>query len=190
MNTSAEIARAFWSRLVATDLGTLSFHPQLSQARTMTLPYDAVMRSTAARCRCICSGHSDRRAIPDRRACSDAAEWARSIAPTTCGWTPVALKFLPPSSIAMTSRRSAACRSAPRAPIAHPNVCRVYDIGEADGQHFLSMEYIDGEDLGSLFRRIGRLPPAKALDIARQLCAGLAAAHKRVCCIAISSRPT
>ena len=41
------------------------------------------------------------------------------------------------------------------------------------------MEYIDGEDLASLLRRIGRLPAAKALEIARQLCAGLAAAHDK-----------
>jgi serine/threonine protein kinase len=62
--------------------------------------------------------------------------------------------------------------------ISHPNICRVYDIGDADGTPFLSMEYIEGEDLGSLLRRIGRLPPYKALEIARQLCAGLAAAHE------------
>ncbi len=61
--------------------------------------------------------------------------------------------------------------------ITHPNVCRVYDIGEVDGAHYLSMEYIDGEDLSSLLRRIGRLPEDKAIQIARQLCAGLAAAH-------------
>ena len=61
--------------------------------------------------------------------------------------------------------------------ISHPNVCRVYDIGEADGLHFLSMEYIDGEDLSLLLRRIGRLPGDKANEIARQICAGLAAAH-------------
>ena len=61
--------------------------------------------------------------------------------------------------------------------IAHPNVCRVYDIGEAEGWHYLSMEYVDGETLESLLRRIGRLPGEKALDMARQLCAGLAAAH-------------
>ena len=48
-----------------------------------------------------------------------------------------------------------------------------------DGQTFLSMEYVDGEDLASLLRRIGRLPPDKAVEIARQLCAGLAAAHKK-----------
>jgi serine/threonine-protein kinase len=61
--------------------------------------------------------------------------------------------------------------------IAHPNVCRVYDIGNAEGWHYLSMEYVDGETLASLLRRIGRMPPEKAMDIARQLCAGLAAAH-------------
>src|SRR5262245_32930557 len=63
--------------------------------------------------------------------------------------------------------------------IAHPNVCRVYDIGEAEGWHYLSMEYIDGETLSSLLRRIGSLPAEKALDVARQLGAGLAAAHDR-----------
>jgi serine/threonine-protein kinase len=63
--------------------------------------------------------------------------------------------------------------------ISHPNVCRVYDVGEFDGQHFLSMEYIDGEDLRVLLRRIGRLPHDKGVQIAQQLCAGLAAAHER-----------
>ena len=63
--------------------------------------------------------------------------------------------------------------------VSHPNVCRVHDIGEVDGQHYLSMEYVDGEDLAGLIRRIGRLPPDKAVDVAHQLCAGLAAAHDR-----------
>jgi eukaryotic-like serine/threonine-protein kinase len=62
--------------------------------------------------------------------------------------------------------------------IAHPNVCRVFDIGEAEDWHYLSMEYVDGETLSSLRQRIGRLPPEKAVDVARQLCAGLAAAHE------------
>ena len=43
----------------------------------------------------------------------------------------------------------------------------------------MSMEHVDGEDLSSLLRRIGRLPRDKAFDVARQLCAGLAAAHDR-----------
>ena len=69
--------------------------------------------------------------------------------------------------------------------LAHPNVCRVYDIDEVDGQHFLSMEYIDGEDLKGLLRRIGRLPRDKGIEIAQQLCAGLAAATRRGCCTGI-----
>src|SRR5688500_6953982 len=40
--------------------------------------------------------------------------------------------------------------------VAHRNVCRVYDVGEADGQHFISMEYVRGEELGSLLKRMGR----------------------------------
>src|SRR5262249_13343322 len=63
--------------------------------------------------------------------------------------------------------------------VSHPNVCRVYDIGEASGLLYLSMEYVGGEDLASSIRRIGRFPEDKATDIARQLCAGMAAAHQR-----------
>lgn len=91
---------------------------------------------------------------------------------------PVALKFLPESAIHekhSLDRLLGEVRTARK--ISHPNVCRVYDVGEVDGQHFLSMELIEGEDLASLLRRIGRLPEEKALEIARQLCAGLEAAH-------------
>src|SRR6185503_10346091 len=93
---------------------------------------------------------------------------------------PVALKFLPPD-VARDPDRLARFHQEVRVArqVSHPSVCRVYDIGEADGQHFLSMEYVDGEDLASLMRRIGRLPSSKALELARQLCAGLAAAHDR-----------
>jgi serine/threonine-protein kinase len=63
--------------------------------------------------------------------------------------------------------------------ISHPNICRVYDIAETDGHHFLSMEYVDGEDLASLLRRVGRFPPDRAAEVAQQLCSGLAAAHER-----------
>jgi protein kinase-like protein len=93
---------------------------------------------------------------------------------------PVALKFLPKSLSRDRERLErffAEVRNARQ--VAHPNVCRVYDIGELDGDHFLSMEYVDGEDLSSLLKRIGRLPPDKAVDVSRQLCAGLAAAHDR-----------
>jgi len=93
---------------------------------------------------------------------------------------PVALKFLPASmakDAAMLARFHNEVRMARQ--VSHPNVCRVYDLGEVDGQPYLSMEYIDGEDLGSLLRRIGRLPADKALEFARRICAGLAAAHER-----------
>ena len=63
--------------------------------------------------------------------------------------------------------------------VSHPNVCRVYDIGEIEGTPFISMEYVDGEDLASLLLRIGRLPAGKAVETSRKLCAGLTAAHDR-----------
>jgi predicted Ser/Thr protein kinase len=93
---------------------------------------------------------------------------------------PVALKFLPESmarDAAMLARFHNEVRIARQ--VSHPNVCRVYDLGEVDGQPYLSMEYIDGEDLGSLLRRIGRLPADKAIEFARRICAGLAAAHDK-----------
>jgi serine/threonine-protein kinase len=93
---------------------------------------------------------------------------------------PVALKFLPEEASrdeALLERFRNEVRIARR--VSHPNVCRVYDVGEVEGNTFFTMEYVDGEDLASLLRRIGRLPQDKALDIARQLCAGLAAAHAK-----------
>ncbi len=91
---------------------------------------------------------------------------------------PVALKFLPgPIDATRLERFYAEVRLGRQ--VAHPNVCRIYDVIEADGRHFLVMEYVDGEDLSSLLRRIGRLPQDKATEIARGLCAGLAAAHEK-----------
>ncbi len=93
---------------------------------------------------------------------------------------PVALKFLPdrfehdPQRLALLLEEVKIARQ-----ITHSNVCRVFDLGEADGHHFLSMEFIDGEDLAGLLRRIGRLPGEKAVQMARQLCAGLDAAHRQ-----------
>lgn len=92
----------------------------------------------------------------------------------------VAIKFLPETlsrDAAALSRFHSEVRIARQ--VSHPNVCRMFDIGDADGVTFLTMEYVDGEDLASLLRRIGRLPADKATEIARQACAGLAAAHER-----------
>ena len=90
----------------------------------------------------------------------------------------VALKFLPPA-VAEDPQRLAQFHHEVRIArqVSHRNVCRVYDIGEDHGRVFLTMELIDGEDLAGLLKRIGRFPEERATEIARQICAGLAAAH-------------
>ena len=92
----------------------------------------------------------------------------------------VALKFLP-AGVTPDDDRLSRFHNELRVArqVSHRNVCRVYDLGEVNGRRFLTMEYVDGEDLASLLRRIGRVPHDKALDLARQLCAGVAAAHDR-----------
>src|ERR1039458_3439341 len=92
----------------------------------------------------------------------------------------VALKFLPEEAArnqALLERFHGEVRVARL--VSHPNVCRVYDIGQVEGMPFISMEYVDGEDLACLLTRIGRLPADKAVETGRKLCAGLAAAHDR-----------
>ncbi|MEK6282454.1 MAG: serine/threonine-protein kinase [Acidobacteriota bacterium] len=93
---------------------------------------------------------------------------------------PVALKFLPES---LTANGAALARFYKEVSVArqisHRHVCRVYDVGEFEGQHFISMEFVRGEELSSLLKRIGRLPQDKAIEVVRQLCAGLAAVHER-----------
>jgi serine/threonine-protein kinase len=98
---------------------------------------------------------------------------------TTLGQV-VALKFVSQSAAANEELRARFHEEVRLArQISHPNVCRVYDIGELQGVPYISMEYVDGEDLKSLLRRIGRLPGDKAIEISRRLCAGLAAAHDK-----------
>jgi serine/threonine-protein kinase len=93
---------------------------------------------------------------------------------------PVALKFLPPHLAADPDRLARFRKEVATARgVSHPNVCRVYDLGDHAGQLFLAMEYIDGEDLASLLRRVGRLPEEKGVEIARQLCLALAAVHEQ-----------
>ncbi|MFN3168175.1 MAG: protein kinase domain-containing protein [Phycisphaeraceae bacterium] len=92
---------------------------------------------------------------------------------------PVALKFM--SALGSDDKRLAMFREEARLSrqLAHPHICRVYDIGEIDGMHYLSMAYIDGENLRGLFKRVGRLSSDKALQLAVQLCSALAAAHDK-----------
>src|SRR6476619_1951295 len=73
---------------------------------------------------------------------------------------PVALKFLPETLVGDSDwlvRFRGEVRAARQ--VSHPNVCRVYDIAEVDGFTFLSMEFVQGEELDGLLRRIGRLSP-------------------------------
>ncbi len=61
--------------------------------------------------------------------------------------------------------------------ITHKNVVRIYDLGEADGIRFISMEYVDGEDLRTLLRHAGKLSPKEAIAVVEQVCRALDAAH-------------
>jgi serine/threonine-protein kinase len=61
----------------------------------------------------------------------------------------------------------------------HPNIVRIYDANEADGTHFIAMEYIDGTDLAHLVKKRGRLSVAAACNYARQVALGLEHAHTR-----------
>jgi len=62
--------------------------------------------------------------------------------------------------------------------VTHPNVLRVYDLGEADGVKFLTMQFVEGEALDAVLAG-GRLPLDRALALFRQICEGLAAAHDK-----------
>jgi serine/threonine-protein kinase len=91
----------------------------------------------------------------------------------------VALKMLKPGVVADTEqleRLKSEIRLARR--ITHPNVLRTFDFGEVDGRPYISMEYVRGLTLRYLLNETRRMPYSAGLRIARQLCAGLAAAHE------------
>jgi serine/threonine-protein kinase len=92
----------------------------------------------------------------------------------------VALKFLP-AGLARDPGRLARFHQEVRLArqVSHPHVCRVWDVGEADGRPFLTMEYVDGQDLAALLRQAGRLPEDRGVELARQLCRALGAVHEQ-----------
>jgi serine/threonine-protein kinase len=63
--------------------------------------------------------------------------------------------------------------------VTHPNVLRVFDLGETEGIKYLTMEYVEGDDLASLIHREKALPVERIVNIFRQICEGLEAAHKK-----------
>ena len=62
--------------------------------------------------------------------------------------------------------------------ISHRNVCRMYDLSEEEGTQYITMEYVPGEDLKGTIRRVGQLSVGKAISISKQVCEGLAEAHR------------
>jgi serine/threonine protein kinase/predicted Zn-dependent protease len=62
--------------------------------------------------------------------------------------------------------------------ISHRNVCRMFDLAETAGTFYITMEYVSGEDLKSFIRRSGKLDIPKAISIAKEVCEGLAEAHR------------
>jgi tetratricopeptide (TPR) repeat protein/predicted Ser/Thr protein kinase len=61
--------------------------------------------------------------------------------------------------------------------VTHKNVIRIYDLSEADGMKFITMEYVEGEDLRGLMQKKGKLTPEEAVEIMQQTCRALEAAH-------------
>jgi len=62
--------------------------------------------------------------------------------------------------------------------VAHRNVCKMYDLGEKEGTHYITMEYVPGESLTSMIGMMGQLSAAQVIFIAKQMCEGLAEAHR------------
>ena len=61
--------------------------------------------------------------------------------------------------------------------VTHRNVVRIFDLGEAEGIKFITMEYVDGEDLRAVLKRAGKFPPSDAVHIIEQVCRALETAH-------------
>jgi serine/threonine protein kinase/predicted Zn-dependent protease len=62
--------------------------------------------------------------------------------------------------------------------ISHRNVCRMYDLNKEEGSYYITMEYVPGEDLKGMIRMMGQLGAGKSISIAKQVCEGLAEAHR------------
>lgn len=62
--------------------------------------------------------------------------------------------------------------------VSHEHVVRVYDIGTIDGRALISMDWVDGENLADLLKRVFRLPPSQVFSLAIQICEALGAIHR------------
>jgi serine/threonine protein kinase len=92
----------------------------------------------------------------------------------------VALKVISARLVGDESARRRFVREArAAASVRHPNVASVFHLGKSDDGYFYAMEYVEGETLGNLIKRCGRVEPKIALEITSQLAAGLAAIHEQ-----------
>jgi ABC-type branched-subunit amino acid transport system substrate-binding protein len=93
---------------------------------------------------------------------------------------PVAIKLIAPE-LAEDERFRERFLREPRlaASLDHPNVIPIYEAGEHEGQLYLAMRFVEGEDLKTLLRREGKLTPGRALPIVGQVAGALDAAHRR-----------
>ena len=176
----------FLSALLGADtLGFRRHAPDLENARTRPAQSSRFERLAVVvgrhRPRPLRAGHGARRPLPHhrparprrhgrglprRRSASSGSRSRSSSCPTT-------------SAAIRRGWRSSTTRCARRGRCRTPTSAASTTSARSTATLFLSMEYVDGEDLASLLRRIGRFPEDKALEIARQMCAGLAAAHER-----------
>jgi len=62
--------------------------------------------------------------------------------------------------------------------IRHKNVCQMYDLNREEGTHYITMEYVHGEDLKRLIRKMGQMSAGQVISIAMQVCEGMAEAHR------------
>jgi eukaryotic-like serine/threonine-protein kinase len=103
---------------------------------------------------------------------------------------PVAIKVLP-EALAHDAERLARFEREARllASLRHTNIAGIYGLEESDGRRFLTLEYVEGETLSQRLAH-GALPVDEALEVCRQIAAGVEAAHEGGVCTAISSRAT
>src|ERR1700751_2850193 len=94
---------------------------------------------------------------------------------------PVALKVISAQLIGDGSAHRRFVREArSAASVRHPNVASVFHLGKSGDGYFYAMEYVEGETLGNLIKRCGRVEPKIALEITSQVATGLAAIHEHV----------
>ena len=115
---------------------------------------------------------------------SASAAWARSTRPGTPNWAwPSRVKVIRPEALKDPREAQELERRFKRElllarQVTHKSVVRIHDLGEIQGIKYITMSFVDGEDLSTVLRREGRLPIGRVLAIAREVVSGMQAAHE------------